>query len=289
MKSAECRIDLHEIHSAFCLPHSALKMLFDTHAHLDQDEFDADRTAVIQRARQSGVELILAVGVDLASSHNAVRLAEDNADIFAAVGIHPNSAAEAQADDWERIVELAGHPRVVAIGETGLDRFRDYAPFGLQQEYLQRHLSLAIERDLPVVIHCRDASDDLMPMLRAVAKERALKGVMHAFSGDARIMHECVQLGLHVSFAGNVTYKNKKFQDLRHSAQTAPLERMLVETDSPYLVPEPLRGAQKRNEPAYIAHTAQYLAELRGMPLMELGQQTAANARRVFGILEKIS
>ena len=300
-------------------------MFFDTHAHLDQEEFDADRSAVIERARQSGVELILAVGIDLASSRRAVRLAEDNADIFAAVGIHPNSAAEAHANDWDRIVELAAHPRVVAIGETGLDRFRDYAPFPLQQEYFERHLTLARQRDLPIVIHCRDAADDLMPMLRRAAahagdcpdfpgtvakrwsakmglspysdeagglspfSSRPLKGVMHAFSGDARMARECVEMGLHVSFAGNVTYKNKKFQDLRLSAQAVPLERMLVETDSPYLVPEPLRGKERRNEPSYIAHAAQCLAKLREMPLAELARQTTANARGLFGISEKKS
>ena len=144
-------------------------MYFDTHAHLDQEDFDADRAAVIERARQAGVELILAVGIDLASSRNAVRLAEEHAEIFAAAGIHPNSAAQARAEDWDQIVKLAQHPRVVAIGETGLDRYRDHTPFALQQEYFLRHLSLSQERNLPIVIHCRDAAEDLMPMLRRLA------------------------------------------------------------------------------------------------------------------------
>ncbi len=259
-------------------------MLFDTHAHLDQEEFDADRTAVIDRARQAGVELILGVGIDLASSRKIVRLTEDHVEIFAAVGIHANSAAQARPEDWDQIVKLAGHPRVLAVGETGLDRYRDYTPFALQQEFFDRHLSLSQERNLPVVIHCRDAADDLMPMLRRAAARAPLKGIMHAFSGDARMVHDCVDLGLHISFAGNVTYKNKKFQDLRLAAQAVPLSRLLIETDSPYLTPEPLRGRERRNEPAWIAYTAQCLAQLRGIPLMDLERQTALNGRRLLGI-----
>jgi TatD DNase family protein len=259
-------------------------MFFDTHAHLDQEEFDADRTAVIDRARQAGVEFLLCVGINLDSSRKTVRLAEDHAELFAAVGIHPNSAARADPGDWDRIVELASHPRVVAIGETGLDRYWDHAPLALQQEYFDRHLSLSQERNLPVVIHCRDAADDLMPMLRRAATRAPLKGILHAFSGDARMAQECVELGLHISFAGNVTYKNKKFQQLRLAAVAVPLDRLLIETDSPYLTPEPLRGREKRNEPAWVAYTAQCLAELRGMALLELERQTALNCRRLLGI-----
>jgi TatD DNase family protein len=259
-------------------------MLFDTHAHLDQEEFDADRAAVIYRARQAGVELILAVGVDPASSRNAVRLAEEHVEIFAAVGIHPNSAAEAGPGDWDLIVELADHPRVVAVGETGLDRYRDYTPFALQQEYFERHLSFSQERNLPVVIHCRDAAGDLMPMLRRAAAQAPLKGILHAFSGDARMARECLDLGLHISFAGNVTYKNKKFQDLRIAAAAVRQDRLLIETDSPYLTPEPLRGREKRNEPAWVAHTARFLAQICGTSVAELEQQTTTNARRLLGI-----
>jgi len=259
-------------------------MLFDTHAHLDQEEFDADRTAVIDRARQAGVELILAVGIDLASSLKALRLAEDHAEIFAAVGIHANSAAQANPGDWDQIVKLADHPRVVAIGETGLDRYWDYTPLAVQQEYFDRHLILSQERNLPVVIHCRDAADDLMPMLRRAATRAPLKGILHAFSGDARMAGECLDLGLHISFAGNVTYKNKKFQDIRLAAAAVPLDRLLIETDSPYLTPEPLRGREKRNEPAWVAYTAEFLAQLRGVAVLELKQQTTLNGRRLLGI-----
>jgi TatD DNase family protein len=257
---------------------------FDTHAHLDQEEFDADRTAVIERASQAGVQWVLSVGIDLASSRRAVRLAEDHAEIFAAVGIHPNSAAQAGPSDWDQIIDLVNHPRVVAIGETGLDRYWDYTPISLQQEYFVRHLSLSQERNLPIVIHCRDAAEDLMPQLRRAAAHAPLKGILHAFSGDERMAAECVELGLHISFAGNVTYKNKKFAQLRSVGGIVPLDRLLIETDSPYLTPEPLRGREKRNEPAFVVHTAQRLAELRGIAISDLEQQTAANAQRLFAL-----
>ena len=157
----------------------------------------------------------------------AVLQLAENYDLLAAVGIHPNSTAEAAAGDWQRVVALVDHPRVVALGETGLDRYRDFAPLALQQEYLDRHLRLAQERDLPVIIHCRDAAAELMPMLRAAAARGPLRGVLHAFSGDAAWAAECVALGLHVSFAGNVTYSNKKFDPLRAAARTVPADRLL--------------------------------------------------------------
>jgi TatD DNase family protein len=257
---------------------------FDTHAHLDLEEFDADRAAVIERARQAGVTQILSVGITLASSRVAVKLAEDFGEVFAAVGIHPNSAGEAGPAAWEHVAELVEHARVAAIGETGLDRFRQYTPFALQKEYFLRHLDLAQARNLPVVIHCRDAAEDLMPLLCQAAGRTQLKGIVHAFSGDAKMALECVELGLHVSFAGNVTYTNKKFEALRSAALAVPLDRLLIETDSPYLTPEPLRGKQKRNEPAWVVHTARRLAQLRGVELSELERQTTANARRLFSI-----
>ncbi len=210
-----------------------------------------------------------------------MRLAEEH-DFFAAVGIHPNSTAEAAPGDWQRVTALVGHPWVVALGETGLDRYWDFAPLPMQQEYLDRHLRLAQERDLPVILHCRDAADDLMPMLRAAADRGPLRGVLHAFSGDAALAAECLALGLYVSFAGNVTYSNRKFDPLRAAAKTIPDDRLLVETDSPYLVPQVFRGKKKRNEPAYMVHAAAFLAELREVPVEKLAPITTANARRLF-------
>ena len=256
----------------------------DTHLHLDQEEFDADRDAVVARSRQAGVEAMVCVGISADSSRATLRLAETCEQVYAAVGIQPNYCARAAADDWQRIVAMADHRRVVALGETGLDRHWDYTPFELQQDYFDRHLQLAAKRGLPVVIHCRDAEADLLPMLRAARAGGPLRGVLHAFSGDAATATECIELGLYVSFAGAVTYKNKKFKPLRAVAAAVPADRILIETDSPYLVPEPLRGKQKRNEPANLLHTARCLAGLRGVSPEEFAAQTTANARRLFGL-----
>ena len=255
---------------------------FDTHAHLDAEEFDADRREVLIRAENAAVEGILCVGLTAPSSEAALRLAETHSSVYAAVGIHPNSTADAAPDDWQRVVALVDRSRVVALGETGLDRHWDFAPIALQQEYLDRHLRLAQERDLPVIIHCRDAADDLLPILRTTAEQGSLRGILHAFSGDAAFAAECLALGLHVSFAGNVTYSNKKFEPLRAAARTIPDDRLLIETDSPYLVPQIFRGKQKRNEPANVIHTAALLAALRGVSVDQLAAQTTANARRLF-------
>jgi TatD DNase family protein len=254
----------------------------DTHAHLDQPEFDADRADVLQRARRAGVEAIVCVGTTAASSRAVVELAGQYPDLYPAVGIQPNECAAADAGDWQQIVALAADPRVIALGETGLDRYWDHTPFDVQQDYFDRHLRLAQLRNLPVIIHCREADADLLPMLREAAARGPISGVLHAFGGAAETARECLELGLFVSFAGNASYANKKFEPLRAVAAAIPAERILLETDSPYLTPHPLRGKQQRNEPACIVHTATSLAALRGVPLETLAAQTAANARRLF-------
>jgi TatD DNase family protein len=258
--------------------------MIDSHAHLDDPQFDADRDAVLARAAAAGVEQIVCVGTTLESSRAAVRLAESYPQVYAAVGIHPNSCAEAAADDWEQIVSLAEHPRVVALGETGLDRHWDFAPLELQIDYFHRHLSLARERRLAVIIHCRDAAADLLGLLQSAAAAGPVHGVLHAFSGDAAMAAKCLELGLFLSFAGNATYRNQKFQPLRAAAALVPADRILIETDAPYLTPEPLRGKQPRNEPALVAHTAASLAALRGVAPAEFAATAAANARQLFGI-----
>jgi TatD DNase family protein len=257
--------------------------LFDTHAHLDLPQFDEDRDGVVARAAEAGIESILCVGISADSSLASLQWAEQFG-LVAAVGIHPNYASEAVPGDWDRVVAMLDCPRVVALGETGLDCYRDHSPLTLQQDYFDRHLRLAQERDLPVVIHCRDAQAEMIPMLQAAAERGPLRGVLHAFSGDDAMAAECVALGLHVSFAGNVTYTNKKFESLRAAAKTIPIDRLLVETDSPFLVPQVFRGKQPSNEPAYVVHTARFLADLRGEPLDELASQTTANAKRLFGL-----
>jgi len=254
----------------------------DTHTHLDQAEFDADRQAVIERSRRAGVESFICVGISAHSSRAAVSLAEEYPEIRAAVGIHPNYCAEAAVDHWRQIVAMAADPQVVALGETGLDRHWDFAPAELQRDYFDRHLRLAQEIDLPVIVHCREAETDLLPMLRRAAARGPLRGVVHAFSGDAAMAAECLALGLHIGFAGTVTYRNKKFRALRELAATIPEDRLLIETDSPYLVPHPLRGKLKRNEPANVLLVADALAELRGISVAELADRTTANAARLF-------
>ncbi|MCR4413304.1 MAG: TatD family hydrolase [Thermoguttaceae bacterium] len=254
----------------------------DTHAHLDAEEFDADRDAVIARARRAGVTAIVCPAISADSSQSVLRLAQTHQGLYAAVGIQPNYCAQAAPDDWDRIVAMVSEPGVVALGETGLDRYWDYTPFDVQQDYFDRHLRLAQARDLPVIIHCREASADLLPMLREAAARGPLRGVLHSFSGDRAMADECLALGLAISFSGAVTYTNKKFEPLREAARAVPSDRLLVETDSPYLVPQALRGKEKRNEPAHVALTAQRLAELRGVTLDEVAFETAANARRLF-------
>ena len=256
----------------------------DTHAHLDTEEFRDDLPAVIAGARESSVIAVICPGITADSSQAAVRLAAENREIFAAVGIQPNYSGEAAGGDWDRIVALTEKPRVVAVGETGLDRHWDFTPLDVQKDYFGRHLRLSQDRGLPIIIHCREAEDELLPMLRLAVDRAPISGVLHAFSGAPSFAAACLKLGLYVSLAGPVTYSNKKFETLRAAARSIPDDRLLIETDSPYLVPHPLRGKRKRNEPANLIHTARRLAELRNCPLEELAALTTANARRLFGL-----
>ncbi len=257
-------------------------MFFDTHTHIDQDDFDEIRPEVIERAQAAGVAHIIAVGTTIAASRKCVALAAEYDSIHAAVGIQPNYVAEAGPDDWQAIVELATEPGVVAIGETGLDRYWDSTPFEMQQDYFDRHMRLAVERELPFIVHMRDCDDDIMAMLRdAYADHGPLRGIMHSFTGNVAMAAECVSLGMHISFAGMVTFK--KSNDLRESAASVPLDRILIETDSPYLSPEPKRG-QRPNEPAFVRFSAECLAKTRGIPLKEFAEITTANARALFRV-----
>jgi TatD DNase family protein len=253
--------------------------LFDTHAHLDQPEFDDDRTEVVARAREAGVQNIIAIGISADTSAICVQLAAEHDGVFAAVGMQPNYLAESQPDDWDRVVAMLDQPGVVAIGETGLDRYWDFTPFDQQQDYFDRHLRLSQERGLPFIVHMRDCDEDILVMLREAHVRGPLAGVMHSFTGSRAMMEECVAMGLYISFAGMVTYK--KSTDLRAIAAGVPDERILIETDSPYLSPEPVRKI-KRNEPAHVQHTASCLAEVRGVTLEKFAEQTTVNARRLF-------
>jgi TatD DNase family protein len=252
--------------------------LIDTHAHLDELAFDPDVAETMARARAAGVVAVLTIGITAETSRKAVALAGQFPDVFAVVGVQPNYVSQAQPGDWEEIVELSRHPRVVGIGETGLDRYWDYAPLAEQQEWFERHVRLSREVDKPFVVHCREAEADVVSLLQRAAADGPLRGVMHSFCGDAATLATCLELGLSISFAGMVTYK--KNGELRRTAALVPADRLLVETDSPYLSPVPHRG--KRNEPANVVLTAECLAEARGVSLDELAARTTENARRLF-------
>lgn len=255
--------------------------LIDTHAHLDDERFAADLPAVLQRAAAAGVAAILTIGTSAATSARNVELATRHPELWAAVGIQPNHVAEAEAGDWDQVVALAGNARVVALGETGLDRYWDRTPFAQQEEYFARHLELSRRLQLPVVIHCREAEGDTVRMLRAdFDRNGPVRGVMHSFTGDQATAEACLAMGLYLSFAGMVTYKNA--QPLRDVARGVPLDRLLVETDSPYLAPVPVRG--KRNEPAFVSHTAVYLAGDRQLDPAVLAAATTRNARQLFRV-----
>lgn len=254
--------------------------LIDTHAHLDDPRFADDLPAVLERASAAGVVRVLTIGIDLATSRAALALARRFPErLSAVVGIQPNHAGEAAVGDWDEIVAMSTDPHVVAIGETGLDRYWDRAPFDLQEDYFVRHLELCRQVRKPVVIHCREAEADVVRVLRTQFERHGpIAGVMHSFTGDAATARACLDMGLHISFAGMLTYKSA--EDLRQVAKGIPLERLLVETDSPYLAPVPMRG--KRNEPAFVTHTAGCLAGLKGVPVEELAAATMRNAQALF-------
>jgi TatD DNase family protein len=256
--------------------------LIDTHAHLDDERFREDLPAVLDRAAAAGVTTMVAIATTAPSSHDCVALAARHAPLVASVGIQPNHVAEAQPTAWDEVAALVTRPKVVAIGETGLDRYWDHTPFPQQEDYFARHLDLTRRHNLAVVIHCREAEADVVRMLRAdYERHGPVRGVMHSFTGDAATAAACLAMGLYVSFAGMVTYKNAG--DLREVVRQVPLDRLLVETDSPYLAPVPVRG--QRNEPANVRHTAACLAGIHGVDVDVLAEATTRNARVLFGLV----
>lgn len=257
-------------------------MWIDTHCHLNEEAFAPDLHEVVDRAIALGVRQMLVVGCTLESSRKAVELSAQFPALYAAVGIQPNYVSEAQPGDFAEIERLSVEPKVVAIGETGLDRYWDFAPIELQREYFIRHIELSRSRSLPFIVHCRDAETDTVSLLREQAQRGPLAGVMHSFSGDLETATACWELGLYISFAGMVTFKRN--QPLRDVAQVVPADRLLVETDSPYLLPSPLKNEKgpKRNEPAHVRYTANHLAEVRGVTSEDFAALTTANAQRLF-------
>lgn len=252
-------------------------MLVDSHAHIDASRFDSDREAVIAAAQAGGITRMIDPGCDLASSRAALSLAKAHPGvIFAGVGTHPHDATTYTTEVEEQYRALAGEPEVVAIGEFGLDYFRMLSPRETQREVFCAHLRLARECNLPCIIHVRDSHEDVIELLRAYGRD--LRGVFHCFSGTVEQAEECLEFeGFMLSFAGPLTRQGNELPEV---ARLAPLERILVETDSPYLVPKPLR--ERRNQPLFVKHTAEKLAEIRGMTLEEIAQATTANAVRLF-------
>lgn len=251
-------------------------MLTDTHCHLDDPRFNADRPAVLDRARAAGVTRIITIGYDLASSQSGVEMAGSLPGVFTAVGVHPHDAAGTPTGYIESLRRLTALPRVVAVGEIGLDFYRDLSPRPVQREVFTAQLRLARELGLPVVIHCRDAHGEVYEILKREAA--GLTGVMHCFSGSWEEAKRFLALGFHISIAGPVTFPQSS--KLVEVARRVPLDRLLLETDAPYLTPVPHRG--KRNEPAYLVHTVQKVAEIRGMSLADLAAATTESAARLF-------
>ncbi len=263
--------------------------LVDSHCHLDLPQFDADRDAVIGRSVESSVTRVIDPGVDLPSSRAAVALAlRQHECIYAAVGIHPHEAKTLDAVALRELKQLAASPRVVAVGEIGLDYYRDLSPRDVQRRAFEAQLELAAELDLPVIVHDRDAHDDVLAILRHWRESlRAPRstlhehpGVLHSFSGDVVMAEQVVALGFFIGVSGPVTYRNA--DRLRAVVRAVPLERLLIETDAPYLTPQPRRG--QRNEPAYVRRVAQAVADVRGSTLEQMAAQTTANACVLFGL-----
>ncbi len=254
--------------------------LFDTHAHLNSDQFVDKVDQAVANAKDAGLVGVMVIGVDLASSRRACDLATEYPGyLHAVVGIQPNSAGEADETDFAEIEKLLQRPGVRGIGETGLDCYWDDTPIEVQQDYFDRHLELCRQTNLPMVIHMRESCDLIIEQLRK--QSSVPRGIMHSFTGDRDQAQMCLDLGLMISFAGMVTFK--KSDDLRSVAAMVPEDRILIETDSPYLSPEPLRGRQP-NEPARVEHTLRCLAEVRGVSAERLAAATTENAKRLFGV-----
>ncbi len=254
-------------------------MLIDTHAHLDMPEFDSDRNEVIKGARQDGIDYIITVGIDLESCRSAVQLAEEIDFVYAIVGIHPHNAKDVDDKSYDILREYARHEKVRALGEMGLDFFRNHSPREVQLRRFREQVALAREVKLPVVIHDRDAHRETMDILK---EEKALEvgGVIHCFSGDYAMASACMDMGFYISVPGTVTFT--KAQTLQEVVRRIPLERVLIETDCPFLAPVPFRG--KRNEPAYVQYTARAIADIKKLSFETVAAVTSQNARLLFGI-----
>lgn len=250
--------------------------MIDTHAHLQWPAFDKDREEVVRRAFAAGLKAIVGIGYDLKASHEAVQIANNHESTYAAVGIHPHNAKTMSTSVLDSIRKLAQDPKVVAIGEIGLDYYRDLSPRTRQKEAFEQQILLAMELELPIVVHDREAHNDVLEVIRRFGKD--VKGVLHCFAGDMNMAQEVIDLGYLISIAGPVTFPNAR--TLQQLVQQLPEESLILETDCPFLSPQSKRG--ERNEPLYIVETAHKVAELKGMEFSDLVDLTSQNARRMF-------
>ena len=256
-------------------------MLIDSHAHIQGKEYAGEAEAVISRAREAGVEKIIVVGGagDLSSNQAAVALADSYGNLYATVGMHPHDAKDVGEDELQEVKALTTRPKVIAVGETGLDFYYNHSPHNIQRDIFTRFIHMARETGLPLVVHERDAHKDVAELLRGEGLGK-INGVIHCFTGDYEAARNYLDLGFYLSFTGIITFKNA--QPLREVVRKVPLERMFVETDSPYLTPVPHRG--KRNEPAYVRFVAETIAEIKKLPFAEVARVTTENVRELFRI-----
>ena len=252
-------------------------MLIDSHAHIQLSQFNPDRDAVLKRAHEAGVPTILVIGFDVETSLGAVELAEKHTQVYATVGMHPHDAKDLTPDVLKIFRELATHPKVIALGEMGLDYYRDLSPRPLQKEAFEKQLDLAEELQMPIIIHNRDAYMDILPILEA--RQGKIQGVLHCFTGDVELMRRSLAIGFHIGIGGIVTYPNAK--DVQAVAKEVPEDRLLIETDCPWLAPQFRRG--KRNEPSYVRAVAEKIAELRDTSVETIGEITTQNFNLLTG------
>jgi len=254
-------------------------MLFDTHAHLNAMQYSEDVEEVIKRAQEEEVCNIVVVGFDRPTIARAIELAEQYDFIYAAVGWHPVDAVDMTDEDLYMLEQLAAHPKVVALGEMGLDYYWDKSPKDVQKDVFRKQIALAKKVKLPIIIHNREATADILTILQE-ANAQEVGGIMHCFTGSVEVAKQCIAMNFYISFGGPVTFKNAKKP--KEVAKEIPLEHLLIETDCPYLTPHPFRG--KRNEPSYVKYVAEAIAELKGISVEEVARQTTENAKKLFGI-----
>lgn len=260
-------------------------MLVDSHCHLDFPDFQDDFEDVLARAKESGIETMVTICTHVSKFAQVLAIAQAHDHIYCTVGIHPHNADKEDLVSVEKLVELASDPKVIGLGETGLDYFYDQAPRDLQRQQFRTHITVARQLDLPVIIHTREAEEDTLEILREEMAIGPFRALIHCFTASQDFADAVLEMGLYISISGIVTFKNA--QDLRDAVKTVPLDRLLVETDAPYLAPIPKRG--KRNEPAFTAHTAAAVAELKGISVEEAARQTTDNFFRLFSKAQRVS